>query len=68
VPKASRVLASLKRDGWVEIRRTGSHRTLEKAGLRRRWSIHDGADVGNPMLARIAKDFGYSLDELRRIL
>jgi predicted RNA binding protein YcfA (HicA-like mRNA interferase family) len=28
--KAARVLAALKRDGWVEIRRSGSHRMLAK--------------------------------------
>jgi predicted RNA binding protein YcfA (HicA-like mRNA interferase family) len=68
MPKASRVLAALKRAGWVEIRRSGSHRTLEKDGIRRRWAIHDGADLGTPMMARLADMFGYSLDGLRRIL
>jgi predicted RNA binding protein YcfA (HicA-like mRNA interferase family) len=34
VSKASQVLAALKRDGWVEVRRSGSHRTLEKGGRR----------------------------------
>jgi hypothetical protein len=30
--KAGRVLAALKRDGWVETRRSGSHRVLAKPG------------------------------------
>jgi len=68
MPKASRVLAALKRDGWVETRRSGSHRTLEKNGVRRTWAFHDVADLGNPMLSRIAKAHGYTMDELRRIL
>jgi predicted RNA binding protein YcfA (HicA-like mRNA interferase family) len=68
VPKASQVLAALKRDGWAEIRRSGSHRTLEKGGRRVMWAHHHGDDVGNPALARIARAFGYSLDELRRLL
>ena len=28
--KAARVLAALKRDGWTETRRSGSHRVLVK--------------------------------------
>ncbi len=30
MPKAAQVLAALKRDGWSEIRREGSHRRLKK--------------------------------------
>jgi predicted RNA binding protein YcfA (HicA-like mRNA interferase family) len=65
--KASRVLAALVRDGWVETRRRGSHRVLVKDDRQRVWAYHDGVDVGGPALARIAKDFGYTLDELRRL-
>lgn len=68
MPKASRVLAALKRDGWVEVRRRGSHRVLVKGDATARWSAHDGDDLGNPMMARIARQFGYTLDELRRLL
>jgi predicted RNA binding protein YcfA (HicA-like mRNA interferase family) len=63
--KASRVLAALVRDGWVETRRRGSHRVLAKDDRQRAWAYHDGVDLGGPALARIAKDFGYTLDELR---
>jgi len=28
MPKAARVLAALKRDGWVQVRQKGSHRQL----------------------------------------
>jgi len=34
--KAARVLAALKRDGWIESRRSGSHRVLAKGGQQRR--------------------------------
>jgi predicted RNA binding protein YcfA (HicA-like mRNA interferase family) len=68
MPKASRILAALKRDGWVEIRRSGSHRTLERRGRRVTWAHHRGDDLGNAALSRLAKTFGYTLDELRRIL
>lgn len=65
--KASRVLAALKRDGWVETRRRGSHRVLVKDDLQRVWAYHDGVDLGGPAMTRVAKDFGYTLDQLRRL-
>lgn len=36
--KAARVLAVLKRDGWTEIRRSGSHRVLAKDDQQRIWA------------------------------
>ena len=65
--KAARVLAALQRDGWVEIRRKGSHRVLVKGELRRIWAYHDGVDLGTPAMARVAKDYGYTLAELRNL-
>lgn len=65
--KAGRVLAALKRDGWTEVRRRGSHRVLVKGSDQRTWSFHDGVDLGSPMMARVAKEYGYSLAELRRL-
>lgn len=57
--KARRVLAALQRLGWVEKRRTGSHRTLSREG----WAdvvfaFHDDEEIGPRMLARIAKATG----------
>jgi predicted RNA binding protein YcfA (HicA-like mRNA interferase family) len=40
--KAARVLAALKRDWWIETRRSGSHRVLVKDDQRRIWAYHDG--------------------------
>ncbi len=65
--KAARVLAALKRDGWVETRRSGSHRVLVKGNEQRIWAYHDGVDLGGPATARIARDYGYTLDELRKL-
>jgi predicted RNA binding protein YcfA (HicA-like mRNA interferase family) len=48
--KAARVLAALKRDGWIESRRPGSHRVLAEGDQQRTWAYHDGG----PMMARIA--------------
>lgn len=67
MPKASRVLAALKRDGWVELRRRGSHRILARDGVQVTWAFHDRDDLGGPMMARIARQTGYTLEELRRL-
>jgi predicted RNA binding protein YcfA (HicA-like mRNA interferase family) len=63
--KARRVLAALKRIGWTEKRRKGSHRTLARAG----WpdyvfSFHDNEEIGPRMLARICKQTGLLADDL----
>jgi predicted RNA binding protein YcfA (HicA-like mRNA interferase family) len=65
--KAARVLAALKRDGWIETRRSGSHRVLSKDDQQRVWAYHDGVDLGGPAMARIARDYGYTLAELRKL-
>jgi predicted RNA binding protein YcfA (HicA-like mRNA interferase family) len=64
--KAARVLA-LKRAGWVETRRSGSHRVLVKGSEQQIWAYHDGVDLGGPAMARIARDYGYTFDELRKL-
>lgn len=65
--RAARVLAALKRGGWVETRRSGSHRVLVKGDQQRVWAYHDGVDLGGPAMSRIAKDYGYTLAELRKL-
>lgn len=65
--KAARVLAALKRDGWSETRRSGSHRVLTRGEQQRIWAYHDGVDLGGPAMARIARDYGYTLAELRKL-
>ena len=67
MPKAARVLAVLQRDGWTEIRRRGSHRVLVKGDRQRIWAYHEGVDLGGPAMARIAKDYGYTPAELRKL-
>jgi len=68
MPKAAQVLAALKRDGWVQVRQRGSHRRLVKGLLQRTWAFHDSMDLGTVQLAQVAKQFGYTLDELRKLL
>ena len=65
--KAARILAALKRGGWTETRRSGSHRVLVKGDQQRVWAYHDAVDLGAPALARIARDYGYTVDELRKL-
>jgi predicted RNA binding protein YcfA (HicA-like mRNA interferase family) len=65
--KAARVLAALKRDGWIESRRSGSHRVLAKGDHQRIWAYRDGVDLGGPAMARIARDYGYTLAGLRKL-
>jgi predicted RNA binding protein YcfA (HicA-like mRNA interferase family) len=68
VPGAKvRSSAVLKRDGWIETRRSGSHRVLAKGDQQRIWAYHDGVDLGGPALARIARDYGYTADDLRKL-
>ena len=55
--KAARVLAALKRGGWIGIRRSGSHWVLSKGDQQRICAYHDGADLGAPAMARIARDY-----------
>jgi predicted RNA binding protein YcfA (HicA-like mRNA interferase family) len=65
--KAARVLAALKRDSWVETRRSGSHRVLVRGDPQRVWAYHDGVDLGGPPMSRIARDYGYTLGGLRKL-
>jgi predicted RNA binding protein YcfA (HicA-like mRNA interferase family) len=65
--KAARVLAALTRGGRIETRRPGSHRVLTKGDQQRIWTYHDGVDLGGPAMARIARDYGYTLAELRKL-
>jgi predicted RNA binding protein YcfA (HicA-like mRNA interferase family) len=63
--RASRVLAALLRIGWVEKRRGGSHRVLQRDG----WpdfvfAFHEQEEIGPRMLARIAKRTGLTSDDL----
>lgn len=44
--KSGRVLAALKKDGWIGVRRSGSHRVLVKGDQQRVWAYHDGVDLG----------------------
>jgi hypothetical protein len=40
---------------------------LVKDDRQRIWAYHGGVDLGGPAMARIAKDYGYTLAELRKV-
>jgi len=63
--KARRVLAALKRLGWLHDRTVGSHKIMKKAG----WpdypfSFHDSEELGAAILAKISKKTGLQPDDL----
>jgi predicted RNA binding protein YcfA (HicA-like mRNA interferase family) len=66
--KARRVLAALKRDGWVIINTEGSHRKMRKGNAQATFAFHDRQDLGTIQLAQVASDFGYTLQQLRDLL
>jgi predicted RNA binding protein YcfA (HicA-like mRNA interferase family) len=68
VAKARQIRAALERDGWRLIRQAGSHRLYRKGERTAVFAFHDREDLGGPMMARIAKEFGYTLEELRRMV
>ena len=70
MPKARKVLKGLtgSAGGWTEIGCEGSHHKLERAGRRVMFSYHDAHELGTTQLRIIARQFGYTLDELRGLL
>jgi predicted RNA binding protein YcfA (HicA-like mRNA interferase family) len=63
--KASRVLATLLRKGWVIKRQTGSHRVLQRYGYPDFvFAFHESDEIGPRMMARIAKQTGLTPTDL----
>lgn len=63
--KARVLFKALTRRGWVETRRSGSHRTLVHPNYApMTFAFHDGTEVGPAMLAKIAKKSNLKPDDL----
>ena len=64
--RASRVLAALKRKGWVVARTAGSHRTLKHPDYPRpvTFAFHDSEEIGPPMMAKLGKETGLEPSDL----
>jgi predicted RNA binding protein YcfA (HicA-like mRNA interferase family) len=68
IPKARRVLAGIRKGGWIEIGCEGSHHILEKGEIRRTFSYHDNVELGTVQLKKLAKQFGFTLDQLKKLI
>jgi predicted RNA binding protein YcfA (HicA-like mRNA interferase family) len=68
VAKARQVRRALERAGWRLISIEGSHRKYRLGEAQAIFGFHDGEDLGGPALARVAKHFRMTVDELRRLL
>jgi hypothetical protein len=59
--------------GGTETRRVdqdqaaGFAPVLATGDQQRIWAYHDGVDLGGPAMARIARDYGCTLAELRKL-
>lgn len=63
--RAARVLAALLRIGWSVKRQRGSHATLQRPGWPDLvWAFHEGEELGQRMLARVAKRTGLRPEDL----
>ena len=63
--RARRVLAALKRSGWMVKRTSGSHRTPSRDGYPDFvFAFHDREEIGPRTLARIAKRTGLTPEDI----
>jgi hypothetical protein len=64
------------RDDWDDprsttapnVRRMSAPARHDSVVAKARHAYHDNVDLGGPALAKIAKDFALTLDELRRLV
>ena len=63
--RASQVLRALRKIGWSEVRRRGSHRVLAREGWRPVvFAFQDSDELGPAMLAKIARQTGLQPEDL----
>ena len=62
---ARELLAFLKRRGFEEERRSGSHLVLRNSGTGKTVTlpVHTGCDLGRGLAIRVLRDAGLSLDD-----
>jgi predicted RNA binding protein YcfA (HicA-like mRNA interferase family) len=68
VAKGRQVRKALAKAGWTKIRQSGSHVHMQKGTRVETFSYHDSVELGQTQLRFVAKKFGMSLDELKRLL
>lgn len=63
--KARVALAALKRIGWTEIRKSGSHRTLAREGWRNfTFAWHDGEEIWPGEMKWLGQQTGLTPEDL----
>ena len=68
VLKPREVVARLLRLGFIQVRQSGSHKQFRRFSDGRAVTVpfHPGSDISQPLLRRIVKDAGISMDEFLR--
>jgi predicted RNA binding protein YcfA (HicA-like mRNA interferase family) len=68
VAKGRQVRKALEKAGWTKVRQSGSHVHLLRGARIETLSYHDSVELGQTQLRFVARKFGLSLDELKRLL
>jgi predicted RNA binding protein YcfA (HicA-like mRNA interferase family) len=68
VAKARQVRRALEKAGWTLVSIRGSHHVYRRSGRIEVFAYHDNVDLGGPRIAIVAKQFGMTVHELRRLL
>ena len=66
--KARQVRRALENAGWELVRTRGSHRIYRKGNATVPFAYHDMVDLGARAMAIVAREFGMTVNELRRLL
>ena len=59
---------ALEKAGWTRIRQSGSHVHMRRETRVETFSYHDSVELGQTQLRFVARKFGLSLEELKRLL
>ena len=66
--KARQVRKALAKSGWTLVSVRGSHYVYRRQGRIEVFAYHDAVDLGGPRMAIVARQFGLTVDQLRRLL
>ena len=63
---ARKLIKTLKKEGFVEVRQKGSHlRLAHNDGRKTTIPVHSGEKIGIGLLAKILKDTNFNVDKFR---
>lgn len=68
VTKGRQVMKALEKAGWRRVRQTGSHVQMRRGSRLATFSYHASVELGQTQLRFVAKKFGLSLEDLKRLL